>query len=172
MADNAFPMFRLVPIALASLLVAAACSSGDQQPVSLAQYQDEMQAIENSFEERGGEIQGELGSAYAINSDLVTAASLHGLFQDRLEGWRSLEPPPGVAELHNQLVAKLALVQEAVGDYVGTSSMEGEEFAFESIAQHPEIRMYLSEASDTCRQLRRRTAELGFAIDFAFDCQI
>ena len=54
-------------------------------------------------------------------------------FEERLTGWRSIEPPSNLERLHTELVDALGALQEEVGEYLAKSATETGDLDFDTI---------------------------------------
>lgn len=150
-------------------LVAGACSA-DPTALTIEEYAAAMQWVEKGFESDSPDVGGPDADRddYPLGGDLVIADHLYMKYEDRLNGWRAIAPPPEVSELHVQLVEALDAVQEEVGDYLGHHAVSDNDFDFDSIG--PAVEPFLRNAAAACRELRAALSDADAGVAFADSC--
>ncbi len=160
---------RWTAAAIGLALVAAACSA-DSTPLTVEEYATALQEVESDFDSTSTDLSDPESNRdeYPLGGDLVAANGLYMEYEERLDGWRAISPPPELSELHVQLVAALDAVQEEVGDYLGENAMAGNEFDFDSIG--PAVQPFLRDAAAACRELRAALEGADAGVVFADSC--
>ena len=160
---------RWTAAALGLALIATACSA-DATALSVEEYAVALQEVEADFDSGAPDLRSPDAdrSEYPLGGDLVAANSLYMKYEERLDGWRAIFPPPEMSELHIQLVAALDAVQEEVGEYLGENAMAGDDFDFDSIG--PAVEPFLRDAAAACRELRVALEGADAGVVFADSC--
>ena len=150
-------------------LVAAACSA-DVSALSVEEYAVALQQVETDFESNTLDpaAQEANGDRYPLGGDLVAANELYMKYEDRLNAWRAISPPPEMSELHRQLVEALDAVQSEVGEYLGEHAMTDSNFELASIG--PAVAPSLRSASAACRELRAALEDASAGVVFVDSC--
>jgi hypothetical protein len=160
---------RALVFIAAFALVAAACGD-DSTPLTFDGYVAEMRAIGDDFlgeDQEQAEPLSEAPDEYPIGGDLVGATELYTAYENLLDDWRNVGPPPELVDLHTELVDALDVLQRDIGDYLMDEALEGGDFHFATIGA--KIGRQLHAAESACKGLHQALAERGAGPVFG-DC--
>lgn len=161
------PIFiaALVAVALAAgLLVWLLVLRDDDEdgPLSPSAYQREAEAALDDIAVSG---LGEEVSQAGNPAQLAEATEgIEAAYRDSIKAMRDIDPPPAVADAHEQLVAALEDFAAAV-DEVSDAAEEGKAEAIRKAVRGlpPAISEFGSELADVARQFRQEDVELPLA---------
>lgn len=163
-------LWRAFTAALGVALLASACSS-NSPALTVEDYATAIGTVESRFVAQGVDARQQPGDRdpYPLGGDLMMAGELYMQFQERLNGWRAITPPPEITDLHERLVDALTAVQREVGGYIGEKAISEGDLDFASIG--PAVRPFLVDASEACVALQAALIAAGAPVTFADGCE-
>jgi hypothetical protein len=162
---------RCLPLALGLVLALSGCGTGE---MSLTEYVERINAIENQASQRGAELVADAAQV----SDLTPQDVQAGLEQARAirldikEATDDIEPPEQIAELHHLIFdwhTEFITVEEALANRAGAAADTATDW--EALSNSPEMAAYrtaIADGKQVCNDFQAKldaTAERGVFAD-------
>jgi len=168
---------RLLLLALAVALLgaaslAAACKSGGE-PMTMEEYFQELQALNDDAEQRSSDLEAALDDAVGSNSseeeriaalrEFFDASAL--VFEDFLSGLKDLDPPEEVQALHEDGVSAGEDAVQAFTDLTGSLGSDATMADIEALGTTLESDTTLQHFTDACVALQGEADKREIAVD-------